>query len=35
MASNPKAIPAAVMYARIVRSPPQLDQNGDGASMPL
>jgi hypothetical protein len=24
MATNPKAIPVAVMYARIVRSPPRL-----------
>jgi hypothetical protein len=35
MASNPKAIPAAVMYARIVRSPPRLGQNGNHASMTL
>jgi hypothetical protein len=35
MASNPKAIPVAVMYARIVRSPPGLDQNGDRAAMML
>jgi hypothetical protein len=35
MASNPKAIPVAVMYARIVRSPPRLGQNGDRASMTL
>ena len=35
MATNPKAIPVAVMYARIVRSPPRLGQNGDCASMTL
>ena len=35
MASNPKAIPVAVMYARIVRSPPRRGQNGDRASMTL
>jgi hypothetical protein len=35
MASNPKAIPVAVMYARIVRSPPRPGQNGDRASMTL
>jgi hypothetical protein len=29
MATNPKAIPVAVMYARMVRSPPRLGQNGD------
>ena len=35
MATNPKAIPVAVMYARMVRSPPRLGQNGDCASMTL
>ena len=34
MATNPKAIPVAVMYARIVRSPPRLGQNGDCAGSP-
>jgi len=31
MATNPKAIPVAVRYARIVRAPPRLDQNGGRA----
>ena len=35
MATNPKAIPVAVMYARIVCSPTRLGQNGDCASMTL
>jgi hypothetical protein len=35
MASNPQAIPAAVMYARIVRSPPRLGLNGDHEPMTL
>ena len=35
MATNPKAIPVAVMYARMVRSPPRLGQNGDCASIAL
>jgi hypothetical protein len=35
MAINPKAILAAVMYARIVRSPSRLGQNGDRASIRL
>jgi hypothetical protein len=35
MATNPKAIPVAVMYARIVRSPPRLGQNGGRASTML
>jgi len=33
-AINPKAIPVAVMYARIVRSPPRLGQNG-GRTSPM
>jgi hypothetical protein len=36
MANNPKAIPAAVMYARIVSlSEPTGDQNGDRAFVTL